>query len=176
MSATIRPNNLKSALDAKLAAALSQLVELREAEQPRLTLHLSPREIVGAFLLYASAVHPIVDTFGRAQAGELQFNVWYEQWTTRLNAPATALWRQLRAERARQERGEVVALIEVEISLASDSSSGTRQSSRGADARKQLVRFAAFPDRPASDVCNDYLRLAKRFAQDFVRDHARLFP
>lgn len=178
MSASIRPDNLKMALDAKLAAALSQLVELREAEQPRVTLHLSPREIVGAFLLYACGVYPIADKFGRAQAGELQFNAWYEQWMKRLNAVDGVLWRQLRDARVRQERGQVVELIEVEISIASDPSAGTRQSLRGAPAaaHKQLVRFAAHPDRPASDVCNGYLQVARRFVHDFIREHARLLP
>jgi hypothetical protein len=178
MSATIRPDNLRAALDAKLAAALSQLVELREAEQPRVTLHLSPREIVGAFLLYVCGVYPIADKFGRAQAGELQFNAWYEQWTKGLNAVYGVLWRQLRDERARHERGQGVELIEVEIPIASDPSAGTRPSSRAssADHRKQLVRFAAYPGRHASDVCNDYLQLTRRFAQDFLREHARFLP
>ncbi len=175
MSATLRPDNLKTALDAKLAAAMSQLAELREAEQPRVTLHLSPREIVGSFLLYACGVYPIADNFGRAQAGELQFNAWYEQWTKGLSAVDGPLWKQLREMRARQERGQVVELIEVEIAIAAEPSAGASQSSRGApaDVRKQLVRFAAYPDKPASDVCNGYLQVARRFVHDFLRDHAR---
>ena len=178
MSATIRPGNLRAALDAKLAAALSQLVELREAEQPRVTVHLSPREIVGAFLLYAGGVYPIADKFGRAQAGELQFNAWYEAWIKGLNAVDGVFWTQLRDARVRQERGQVVELIEVEISVAPDPSAGARQSSRGAPAaaHKQLVRFAAHPDRPASDVCNGYLQVARRFVHDFLREYARFLP
>jgi hypothetical protein len=178
MSATLRPDNLRAALDAKLAAALSQLVELREAEQPRATVHLSPREIVGAFLLYACGVYPIADKFGRAQAGELQFNAWYEQWMKTLNAVDGALWRHLRDARARLERGQVVELIEVELSIASDASAVTRQPLRGAEAgaRKQLVRFAAYPDKPASDVCNGCLQVARRFVHDFIREHRRFLP
>jgi hypothetical protein len=166
MSGTLRPDNLRAALDAKLAAALSQLVELREAEQPRATLHLSPREIVAAFVLYAGGVYPIADNFGRAQAGELQFNAWYEQWVKTLSAVDGVLWRQLRDARVRQERGQGVELIEVEISI---------QPLRGASAaaHKQLVRFAAHPDRPASDVCNGYLQVTRRFVHDFLREHAR---
>ena len=175
MSATIRPDNLRAALDAKLAAALSQLVELREAEQPRVTLHLNPREIVGAFVLYAGSVYTIADNFGRAQAGELQFAAWYEQWLRGLKAADGALWKQLRDQRVRQERGQSVELIEVEISIAADPSAVARPPSRGAppDARKQLLRFAAYPDRSASDVCNDCWQLARRFVHDFLRDHAR---
>lgn len=178
MSATLHPDNLRAALDAKLAAALSQWVDLRETEQPRATLHLSPREIVGAFVLYACGVYAIGEKFGRSQAGELQFNAWYEQWTRKLNAVDSALWRQLFEQRVRQERGQGVELIEVEISIASNPSAGARQSLRAAppDLRKQLVRFAAYPDRPASDVCNDYLQLARRFAHDFLRDHIRVLP
>ena len=47
-----------------------------------------------------------------------------------------------------------------------------------ADVRKRLIRFAASPNRAASDVCDDYLRLAKRFAASssattpgFFREH-----
>ena len=112
MSTTVRPDNLRAALDAKLAAAMSQLVELREAEQPRVTLHLNPREIVGTFLLYACRVPPIADTFGRAQAGDLQFDAWYGQWTETLGDADRALWKQLREERVRQELGQGTALIE----------------------------------------------------------------
>jgi len=178
MSSTVRPDNLRAALDAKLAAAMSQLVELREAEQPRVTLHLNPREIVGAFLLYACRVYPIADTFGRVQAGDLQFDAWYGQWLEKLADADRALWKQLREERVRQEHGQVAALIEVEISVPSDPSITVRQSVPGArpDFRKRLVRFAASPNRAASDVCDDYLRLAKRFVGEFVRDYARFLP
>ena len=178
MSTTVRPDNLRAALAAKLAAAMSQLVELREAEQPRVTPHLNPREIVGTFLLYASGVYPIADTFGRAQAGDLQFDAWYGQWMEKLGDVDRALWKQLRDERVRQERGQGAALIEVEISVSSDPSITVQQSVPGAraDVRKKLFRFAASPDRAASDVCDDYLRLARRFADDFVRDYARFLP
>ena len=172
MSSTVRPDNLRAALDAKLAAAMSQLVELREAEQPRLTQHLNPREAVGAFLLYTRAIYPIVDTFGRAQAGHLQFDAWYGQWRDNLGTPDRALWTQLRDDRVRPEHGKDAALIEIEISVDTDQlPPGARR-----DVRKRLLRFAALPERPASDVCDDYLRLAKRFAADFVRDHARFLP
>ena len=130
------------------------------------------------FALYACGAYPIAEKFGRAQAGELQFNAWYEQWTKQLKAADAALWRRLRDERIRQERGQGVELIEVEMSIAPDPSASTRQPLRGAsaDARKQLVRFAAYPDRPASAVCNDYLQLARRFVHDFLQDHARFLP
>jgi hypothetical protein len=165
MSTTVRPDNLKAALDAKLAAAMSQLVDLREAEQPRVT-PLNPREIVDTFLLYACRVHPIVCTFGKAQAGDLQFDAWYGQWLGNLGDADRALWQRLLDERTRQEHGQGAALIEVEI--AQESAPGAHT-----DVRKRIMRFAAAPNRAASDVCADYLRLAKRFVGEFVRDYDR---
>jgi hypothetical protein len=177
MSTTVRPDNLRAALDAKLAAALSQLVDLREAEQPRVT-HLNPREIIETFLRYACRVYPIADTFGRAQAGDLQFEAWYSQWLGKLGAADRALWQQLHEGFARQEQGHGAALIDVEIAVPADPSVTAPQSAP--DARtavpKRLVRFAGAPNRPASDVCADYARLAKRFVGEFIRDHARFLP
>ena len=174
MSTTIRPDNLRAALDAKVAAALSQLVELREAEQPRVTPHLNLREIVGAFLLYARAVFPIAHTFGDAQAGELQFNAWYKQWRRKLNDADRALWEQLRDDRARAD-AHGADLIDVEISVAADPTITVPPAQR-TGVRKQLVRFASQPTRDASAVCDDYLRLAKRFAADFVEEYQRFLP
>ena len=178
MSTTVRPDNLRAALDAKLAAAMSQLVELREAEELRVTLHLDPREIAATFLHYASGIYPIVDSFGRVQAGDLQFDAWYRLWLEKLSDADRALWKQLRDERAREDRGQGVALVEVEISVPSDPSITVHQLVPGAEAdvRKRLIRFAASPNRVASDVCDDYLRLAKRFVGEFVRDYARFLP
>ena len=175
MSTTIRPDNLRAALDAKLAAATSQLIDLREAEQPRVTLHLSPREIVGTFLLHARSLYPIVDAFGRAQAGELQFSTWYQQWTEKLGDADRALWKRLRDRQLHAHGDE---LIDVEISVATGPAITAHGSPPGArpEVRKQLVRLAADPNRAASAVCGDYLRLATRFAHDFVRDHAQFLP
>jgi hypothetical protein len=170
MSTTVRPDNLRAALDAKLAAAMSQLADLREAEQPRVTPHLNPREIIETFLLYACRVYPIADTFGRAQAGDLQFEAWYGQWLERLGEADRMLWRQLREEHARQERGLGTALIEAEIAPA------ITVTDAQTDTPKRIVRFAGAPTRAASDVCADYLRLAKRFVGEFVRDYARFLP
>jgi len=176
MSSTVRPDNLRAALDAKLAAALSQLIDLREAEQPRVTPHLNPREIVATFALYARGVYPIVDTFGKAQVGHLQYNAWLGQWTEGLGDADRALWQQLRDDRVLHGPGAV--LVDLEISVAADPAITVPQlpPDTRADVRKRLVRFAAYPGRAASDVCDDYLRLAKRFAGDFVRDHARFLP
>jgi hypothetical protein len=175
MSTTVRPDNLKAALDAKIAAAMSRLVELREADEPRITPHLNAKEIVTAFLQYAGRVHPIAEAFGREQAGDLQFDAWYEKWIERLDDADRALWKHFRDERVRQDLALGTELVEVEIAVPADPASTAQQSGPGARAQvaKRVVRFAASPNRSASDVCYDFARLARRFAQDFVRDYAR---
>jgi hypothetical protein len=172
MSSTVRPDNIKAALDAKIAAALAQFAELREAEQPRVTPHLNPRELVGALLGYARGVHAIASAFGRAEIGELQYNAWYEQWTKSLSDTDHALWRELSEERV---HAPADALIDVETRVASDPSVVGSPSTGGthADVSKRVCRFAAHAQRSASDVCGDLLRLARRFAGEFIRDHAR---
>jgi hypothetical protein len=178
MSSTVRPDNLRAALDARLAAAMSQAVELREAELPRVTPHLNAREIVGAFLQYARGVHAIVDAFGKAQVGDLQLASWHAQWTQALSHDDRALWRQLSDEPGMPAPPPGAALVDLEISVAPDPSITGEHPALGtrADVRKKLVRFAAYPSKAASDVCGEYLRLAKRLAADFVRDHARFLP
>jgi hypothetical protein len=165
MSTTLRPDNVKAALDAKIAAAMAQLGELRESEQARITPHLNPREIVRGFLLYARGVHSIASAFGRAQAGELQFDAWYEQWVNALSDADRLLWRQLHQDSSSE-------LIDAEIAVEQDSESAPKAASRPR-AQKRVVRFAAYPGRPASAVGYDYLQLSRRFEADFVREHAR---
>ncbi|MEO8465003.1 MAG: hypothetical protein ABI640_06650 [Gammaproteobacteria bacterium] len=172
MSATVRPDNLKAALDAKIAAAMAYLAELREAEQPRVTPHLNSRELVGTLMGYARSVQTIASAFGRAQSGELQHNAWYEQWKKVLSEADRRLWLELGDERG---HAQGAALVDVETLVASDPSvAGPPSQPRAhADVRKRVCRFAAFPERPASDVCSDMLLLARRFAGEFLRDHAR---
>jgi hypothetical protein len=170
MSTTLRPDNVKAALDAKLAAAMAQLAELREAEQPRLTTHLSSRELVGALLNYARSVPAIAGAFGKAQAGELQFDSWHDQWVKALSDADRAVWQQLNAA-----HGQGDSLVDVEIVVPRESSVAQLKPSPDtqAGARKRLARFAAYPARAASDVCRSFVWLAKRYADDFLRDHAR---
>jgi len=178
MSSTVRPDNLRAALDAKLAAAMSQLAELREAEQPHVTPHLSSREILSTFLGYARGIYSIAAAFGTQQIGDLQFNSWYAQWTAKLSDPDRALWKQLRDDRTPYQHASSSALTELEIAVAADPSVTVDQTLPGtrAGVRKRIVRFATAPERAASEVCEDYLRLAKRFAGEFIRDHVRYLP
>jgi hypothetical protein len=163
MSATVRPDNLKAALDAKIAAALAQLAELRESEEPRITPHLNPRELVASLLLYAHGIYSVASSFGRAQVGELQYEAWYEQWKQALGDADRGVWRELSEGGANAQGG---GLIDVEILV-------TGVSSAPHDTRKRVCRFAAYPQRSASDLCAELLRLGKRFAGEFMRDHAR---
>ena len=163
MSATVRPDNLKAALDAKIAAGLAQLSELRESEQPRIT-PLNPRELVAALLRYARGVNTVAGGFAKGLVGELQYNSWYEQWKGTLADADRLLWRKL-GEGSTEAHD--VELIDVEAVLAAD------PSATHADIRKRVCRFAAYPERSASDVGGDVLRIARRFAGEFIRDHAR---
>ena len=147
---TVRPDNLKAALDAKLAAAMSQLVDLREAEQARVA-HLNPREIVRSFLLYARGVCAIVETFGKSQAGHLQFNAWYGQWSQELSGVDRALWARLRDNRVEQGHGQDPALLALDSAVAARPSAG-------------------------SEMCTGWLQLVQRLAADFLRDYARFLP
>ena len=143
MGTIIRPDMLKNALGAKLAAAAAQLLELREAEQPRLTPHLSPHEIVAAFLVHVRAIHPIVDVFGRAQAGELVFKAWHERWRAALAKADLALWDRLRE--AQHSHAHGAELIEDEISVTADGPSAAHEPAAAprANMRKRRVRFAS---------------------------------
>jgi hypothetical protein len=163
---------LKDALQAKLAAAASQLLELREAEEPRVTPHLNPRQIIGELLSHLRGVQPIASKFGKAQAGDLQFNAWYESWRGKLSEVERTLWRQLRADAAQHERLHAADFVEEWTSVDADPT-GTLPPGASHLVRKQLIRFASNPDKTASAVCAEYLRLARRFVQDFVRDHGR---
>jgi hypothetical protein len=170
VSTTLRPDNIKAALDAKLAAAMAQLAELREAEQPRLTTHLSPRELVGSLLGYARSVPALAGGFGKTHAGDLQFDSWNDQWLKSLNDADRTLWAQLGAP-----QGEGAALVDAEIVVDRDPAPAASQQKPAASAgtRKRIVRFAAYPQRAASDVCRAFVWLAKRYADDFQRDYAR---
>jgi len=41
---------------------------------------------------------------------------------------------------------------------------------------KAGVRFKAYPNSPASEVCRQYLELCQRFWQDFQAEHPHLLP
>jgi hypothetical protein len=45
---------------------------------------------------------------------------------------------------------------------------------RGPGPSKGGVRFKAYPDKPASQVCREYVELVKRFWEDFTLDHGHL--
>jgi hypothetical protein len=178
MGTIIRPDMLKSALAAKLAAATAEIARLREAEEARLTPHLNPREIVATALRHTRGVYAIADTFGKAQAGDLVFNAWYDTWRTGLPKAGLALWRELGADSAEPGPRLDPELIDDEISVAADPSIVTHpfQKSSWPQVPKRRVRFAAHANRPASDVCDDYLKLARRFVDDFIRANERFLP
>jgi hypothetical protein len=174
MGAIVRPDMLKGVLSSKLSAATTQLLELREAEQPRLTPHLSPHQIVDAFLLHARGVYPIVDAFGKLHAGDLVYKAWHEAWRSSLTKADLALWDRLRDDGTQREHAHRAELIEDEIAATADPSVAQSTSGAHGNVHKLRVRFPFDPNRAASEVCADYLRLARRFANDFVREHEQL--
>jgi hypothetical protein len=172
MPTTIPRERLKDALHARLAAATSQLLELREADEPRVTPHLNPRQIIDDFLLHVRGVYSVADKFGKAQAGDLGFNAWYDSWRGALSEVERTLWRQLRADAVQPKQLHVADFIEEWINVDADLT-GTLPPGASHEVRKQRVRFATNPDKPAGEVCAEYLRLARRFVDAFVRAHAR---
>jgi len=85
-------------------------------------------------------------------------------------------------QRDAHEHGDEAALINVFIPITLDHShiehnvlvlrlaaSGFKSS-----AAKGGIRFQAYADKPASEVCAAYLQLCRRFVDDFLRDHKGL--
>lgn len=174
---TVQPAELRPALQAKLSDATWQCHHMREQEQPRLTTHLDLHSIVAHFLPAARGVWPTAQTFAKGQG--VDFNAWYQNWLNRLTADECDSRRQLRADRVAQEHGAGADLISYEIDVTGDPSIILHQGIPGVErprSTKGGVRFAAYPNRPASAVMAEWLALAQRFVADFVRDHAHLLP
>jgi hypothetical protein len=181
MSATVRPEKLREALNAKLGTAGISVHELQQAEAPELNRHWDPRAIVITFLHAARGVYPTAETFGKSQPG-VSFEAWYQGWLSGLGTAEQALWRLLRDERVAQEHGDGAGLTSVFIPIMRGvgmleiRNNSSPLGIPPAQGSKGGVRFAAHPSRPASEVCEEILQLCKRFVADFTRDHAHLIP
>jgi hypothetical protein len=166
MAVTVRPEKLREALGAKLATAVQALYELREADKPMMNRIWEPQNVVVEFLHAAHGVYPIVKTFGEENLQPAGFRQWVDGWKSGLSATNRHLWQQMNTERVAQEHGEGADLIPHQIEI----SQIDNRSFKGG------VRFAAYPDRPVSEVCAEYFDLCQRFGDDFRRDHAHLIP
>jgi hypothetical protein len=188
--AQVRPEKLKEALNTKIAEAVFKLHELREADKPEMNRYLEPLGIAVAFVNAAHGVVPVAETFGDENPVlPGKFKAWHKRWkSSALLLPSELLlWEYMYDARRFQEHGEGAGFIahQIEITrgdqiqhhhnvamlaLAASSSGHDNRSFKGG------VRFEAYPSRPVSEVCADYLNLSQRFVRDFLRDHAHLIP
>jgi hypothetical protein len=86
----------------------------------------------------------------------------------------------MRSERVAQEHGEGAGLTQIMIPITRGqmpqdfTNYALLRIPRPPGPSKGGFRFTAYPDRPASEICRDYLALCRRFADDFERDHSHL--
>jgi hypothetical protein len=177
MSATVRPEKLREALYAKLGVAGESLYEIRQSERAEINRFNDARRYIGDFLHAARGVYPVAETFLKPA----KFKKWFEPWEkNRLSDSERALWGKIRIERVSQEHGEGVGLIAVSIPIPRAAMSPSvpnvahlhlaATGYQGGESSKGGERFRAYPDKPASEVCAEYLKLANRFVEDFLRE------
>jgi hypothetical protein len=181
MRATVRPEKLREALTAKLLAAAMALHKLRDADKLELNQHWDPQNIVVEFLNAARGVVPIAETF----LGERPFRRWNDAWEkARLpESDRSALWKQMWDSRRLQEHGEGAGLIHTQLLVDDRNLLQVNRSvvhlgmaPTKTEMFKGSVRFAAYPDRPVSEVCAEYLEMCQQFVDDFLREQAQLIP
>jgi hypothetical protein len=186
MRAIVRPEKLKESLDAKMSEAVLKLHEIAQADKPELNRYNEPRSYAVAFVHAAYGVVPVAETFAEGSAlTAAGFKKWRGDWQAKLTPLELRLWEEMYDARRFQEHGEGDGLqpFMVEITrgdnpqmVRSSLVLGLDPSAIDSRSWKGGVRFTAYPDRPASEVCADYFLLARRFVDDFLRDHAHLLP
>jgi hypothetical protein len=75
MSATVRPQKLREALNAKLAAAVQCVFELQQAELPEFNRYQEPQQSIVDFLHAAHGVYPVVTTFAESHTQRADFEM-----------------------------------------------------------------------------------------------------
>jgi hypothetical protein len=182
--ATVTAAQLPEAISAKIAAATLALHELLESEKPMWTDIQDPRRRLNSCVGAARGVFLSIQTFAyESLPGKKQeFWAWVNPWEGSLSGDQRQLWDLMTDHRDAQEHGAGPDLIAVEIPLDHDPNVTVftggplfpTMRPHGGSASKGGWRFAAYPDRPASKVCEDYIALMRRFEADFRRDHAAL--
>ena len=181
MRATVKPAKLREGLSQKLGAAGENVGLLRQAELPELNGHWDPAKYAIAFLHAARGVCATAETFANGHG--IDFKAWYAAWRASVSAADLQLWDRLRDDRVAQEHGDGADFIAVAIPITRGP--GMPEMFRnnvlyggGAapPASKGGIRFSVDPNRPTSEVCADYLRVARRFVDDFLRNYAHLIP
>lgn len=166
---------LPGAVSAKLSRAGQALYELVEMEKPVMSRGQVPRDQVNEFLDPARGVFLTVQTHALERLGKAAFWKWLESWEGALSPSDLDLWHRLTDERDAEQHGAGADLIDVAIELARDYGMatanvvifGTGNALPVRPPSKGGVRFAAYPDRPLSEICREYLALVQRFYQDF---------
>jgi hypothetical protein len=178
----IGPEELKDALNAKLDAAMLSLRELQQAEQPEYNRYTEPQKYVVDFLYAARGAFWIVKTFGDDKLQPAPCGRWLEAWEHTLRPEQLDLWRAIGTEPVSPEHGEVERLISTWIPITQGQvpEDFTHYAELGIPRppgpTKRAVRFRLYPDKPASEVCAEYLKLVQKFVADFLRQHAQLVP
>ena len=178
----IGPEKLKDAIDAKLDAARLSLHELQQAEQPECNRYTEPHRYVVEFLQAAGGAFSILKAFGEDRLQPAPFGRWLEAWGHTLTPEQLDLWRAIGTEPVSQEHGEEELLISTWIPITrgpmpEDFTNYTELGIPRAPApTKGAVRFRAYPDKPASEVCAEFLKLMQKVVADFLHQHAHLVP
>jgi hypothetical protein len=157
--------------------ALSKLHGLRKAEQPQFTPNLDPWALVAEFLSSARGVYPTAKTYcdGLQPPAPGRFTRWRDTWEGQLSRADLDLWRRMEDERHRHEHGDGAALITVDIPVPMEFTHpnpivlGLSAAEANPPSYKNGVRFKGYPERPASEVCEQYLALCRRFVEDLLR-------
>jgi hypothetical protein len=176
---TVAPSELARTLHTKLDAAKLKLLDVQKAEQPRGGGSESHRDLVMQFVRSARGVYPVAKTFGKDWLPGNRFKVWRDKWEDGLAAAEQTLWHHVQKLRDIDEHGEGAPLIPVAIPVALDDCVPTNAALLGLGpghqptASKIGAGFSPYPNKPASEVCAEYLQLCRRFVDDFLRDHPR---
>jgi len=174
--ARVDPARLTDALNEKLGAATTKLHELREAEQPRMTAQHDPKAIVEHLLTSARSLSLAAETFAKDNWPEGDLSAWRRQWQRALDPQDEQLWHYMRVNRNWADHGDGAGLIPINIPMPVERSHNPSAILLGINPYNPVptkggVRFAKYPDVSASEVCNTYLGLCRRYIEDFHNEN-----
>jgi hypothetical protein len=182
MKSSVRPEQLEEAVKAEVDAAMLSLRELQQAEQPECNQYTEPQKYLADFLRAARGVFSVVKTFGENNLQPAPFKRWVEAWQHTLKPEQLGLWKAIGTESVAEEPAEEGPLLSTWIPitrgrLPEDFTNYAELGiARPSGPTKRAVRFRAYPDKPASEVCAEYLTLMQKLVADFLRQHAQLVP
>lgn len=170
----VSATELEPTLRQKIYEASMQIVEISKAEGTE-SINVDARAAVHNFLSAARGVHSVAEDFAIGTRARRAFDSWRDDWENKLSPDDRKLWDQMHAERTAREHGTGAALIGHSVLLPSDAYQGSSFlfGLHAPDRRsKPGVRFEAYAEKRASEVCRSYLELCSRFVDDYLRDHA----